>query len=364
MNASRREFLTAAGALAAAPLTVWSAPMDKQEKCVAWLGQVQQRPSIVPPKAPKLPPLLVDADGKPIETLAAWRRRRAEIRAAWLAFLGTLRAQRPRPRPEVVHEDRPRGCIRQRVRYESEPGIPVEAYLLKPGRQDGKAPGVVCLHSTVNHTIEQPAGLAGPPEKHFGLELARRGIVAFCPKCFLWVGEGGYTDKVAAFHKRNPGARGMAKMLWDAMLAVDVLASLPEVDAGRLGAVGHSLGGKETLYLAAFDERIQATVSSEGGIGIPFCNWHAPWYLGPDVRKPGFALRHHEVLALVAPRAFLLLGGDATDGAHSWPYIEAVLPVYRLYGGPPRLGLFNHGKGHSVPPEAQRRLYDWLATCL
>jgi dienelactone hydrolase len=57
----------------------------------------------------------------------------------------------------------------------------------------------------------------------------------------------------------------MAKMLYDAMVAVDILAALPEVDPKRLCSVGHSLGAKEVLYLAAFDERIRATVSSEGG---------------------------------------------------------------------------------------------------
>ena len=57
----------------------------------------------------------------------------------------------------------------------------------------------------------------------------------------------------------------MAKMLYDAMRAVDVLESLPYVDKQRLASVGHSLGAKETLYLAAFDERIKAAVASEGG---------------------------------------------------------------------------------------------------
>lgn len=283
---------------------------------------------------------------------------------AWTAFLGTLKAERPRPKLEVAEEDRPEGCIRQLVRYEAEPGIPVEGYLLKPAKGDGPRPGVVALHSTTKNTIRQPAGLAGEPEKAFGLKLAQRGCVAFCPTCFLWVGEGSYEAHVAAFQKRHPGAKGMAKMLWDAVRALDVLESLPEVDARRLGAVGHSLGGKEALYLAAFDERVRATVSSEGGIGIAFSNWDAPWYLGKEVHDKAFARSHHELLGLVAPRAFLLLGGDSADGARSWPYIEAALPVYRLYGGMARVGLLNHGKGHSVPPEAEERLYQWLAAYL
>jgi len=331
---------------------------------VPWLADVQRAPRVVPDKAPKLAPLLVDAQGGAITTLDAWQRRRAELRAAWLRFLGTLKCDLPKPTLEVLDEDRPDGVVRQLVRYETEPGLPVEAYLLKPAKLRGRVPGVVALHSTVNHTIRQPAGVEGKPEKAFGLQLARRGMVAFCPKNFLWVGEGSYADKVKRFQKRHPGCTGMAKMLWDAMRAVDVLAGLPEVDAARLGAVGHSLGGKEALHLAAFDERVRATVSSEGGVGIPFCNWHAEWYLGPAVRKPGFPRRHHELLALAAPRAFLLLGGDSADGDHSWPYIAAALPVYRLVGGTPRLGLFNHGKGHAVPPEAERRLYAWLAAYL
>lgn len=335
-----------------------------KRKDVPWLAEVQRPPEKVPEKAPRLAPLLVDADGQTITTLGAWKRRRATLRKAWLDFLGTLKCEPPKPKLEVVAEDRPDGCIRQLVRYETEPGLSVEAYLLRPANVSGRCPGVVALHSTVNHTIRQPAGVEGKPEKAFGLQLARRGVVAFCPKNFLWVGAGSYTDKVARFRKRHPGATGMAKMLWDAVRAVDVLASLPEVDPSRLGAVGHSLGGKEALYLAAFDERIQAAVSSEGGIGIPFSNWDAPWYLGTEARAKTFPRRHHELLALAAPRAFLLLGGDSADGARSWPYIAAALPVYRLYGGAPGVGLLNHGRGHAVPPEAERRLYEWLAAYL
>ena len=68
----------------------------------------------------------------------------------------------------------------------------------------------------------------------------------------------------------------MAKMLLDAVVAVDLLAAMEGVNADRIGTVGHSLGAKEVLYLAAFDERIKVTVSSEGGIGTRFSNWDAP----------------------------------------------------------------------------------------
>jgi pimeloyl-ACP methyl ester carboxylesterase len=251
--------------------------------------------------------------------------------------------------------------VRQLVRYESEEGLPVEGYLLYPEKIEGKLPGVVVLHSTVDYTIRQPAGLEGPPEKHIGLKLARRGYVAFCPRCFLWQGTTDYLKAVAENQRRHPGSRGMAKMLWDALRAVDLLESLDTVDRDRIGSVGHSLGAKEALYLAAFDERVKVTVSSEGGIGLGFSNWKAPWYLGEAILRPGFPLENHQVLALVAPRAFLLLGGDSADGDRSWPFIEAVLPIYDLLGAPRRIGLLNHRKGHALPPEGEQRLYDWLS---
>ena len=230
------------------------------------------------------------------------------------------------------------------------------------GGTEGRSAGVVALHSTVKHTIRQPAGVEGKPEKAFGLKMARRGYVVFCPRCFLWSNDLAipYMEHVARFRNRHPGSKGMAKMLFDATVALDVLAGLPQVDPSRLGAVGHSLGAKEVLYLAAFDERVKVTVSSEGGVGTRFSNWEAPWYLGETITQDSFLHEHHELLALIAPRPFLLVGGDSADGARSWPFIEAALPVYRLYGSVPRIGLFNHHKGHAVPPESEKRIDQWF----
>jgi Dienelactone hydrolase family len=345
---------------------------------VSWLREVQQPPARVPREpAGALEPLLVDAEGRPIETLAGWKRRRQAIRDHWLAFLGPMPERRPAARLEVLQEDRPAGAVRQLVRYESEPGEFVEGYLLRPAvmaadaaarESASKRPAVVALHPTTPDTIDQIAGKTGREDQQLGLRLCRRGFVVFCPRCFLWQSADGYEEAVARFRKRHPGTLGMHKMLYDAMRAVDALANLPDVDARRIGACGHSLGAKETLYLAAFDERIAGAVASEGGIGFSFTNWDAPWYLGPAIREPDFSRNHHELLALIAPRPFLILAGEsgrgAADGDRTWPFVEAALPVYRLYGEPARLGLFNHRQGHSIPPAAFERMAAWLAAYL
>jgi dienelactone hydrolase len=284
-----------------------------------------------------------------------------------MKFLGPMPAdRRTPPKFEVLEEDRIDGVIRQRVRYESEPAIATEAYICKPAKSTGRLPGVVAFHSTVNESIRQSAGMDGPSEKAFGLNFARQGRVVFCPRNYLWPDNThlAAAEEAARFLKRHPKTKGMGKMLYDGLVAVDILASLPEVDPSRLGAVGHSLGAKEVLYLAAFDERIKVAVRSEGGIGTKFSNWDAQWYLGESIRSEEFKLEHHQLLGLIAPRPFLLVGGESADGDRGWPFIAEALSVYQLIESPSRIGQFNHRKGHTIPREAEQRIEEWFAAYL
>jgi dienelactone hydrolase len=363
----RRTWLQGVAGCAVAS-TFAPAPLAAQDQPhVSWLREIQQPPVALPKDAPQLGELLVDASGRRITTLESWTARREELRRWWLDFLGPLPAERKAaPKLTVVEEDRTEGVVRQLVRYDIEPGLATEAYLLKPEKPTGKAPGIAVFHSTVPYSIRQPAGLEGAPEKFFGLRYAKQGCVCFCPRNYLWPQTVGISARPEAekYIARVRGSKGMAKMLYDALVAVDILVAQPDVDSGRIGAVGHSLGAKETLYLGAFDERVKAIVSSEGGIGTKFSNWEAAWYLGPAIKEPTFTHEHHELLALTAPRPFLLLGGNSADGDRGWPFIAAALPVYELYGKPARLGQFMHGKGHNVPPEAEQRIENWLLTYL
>ena len=363
---TRRSFLRTSTCLAA---TAACAPgLLRASDHVEWLDEVQQPP---PPldtgEMPNLRQLLVTDQGNEIATRVQWEARRAELRDEWLKFLGAYgHNRRAVPDLTVLDEQSSGGVIQQHVRYESEPGWPVEAYLFAPSTTDARRPAVAVFHSTVNHSIRQPAGLEGRPELALGRKLAEQGLVTISPRNFLWPDN----DHIATeqqmnkFYQQRLRSRGMAKMLYDAQLALDILVQRTDVDPARLGAFGHSLGAKEVLYLAAFDKRVKATVSSEGGIGLRFSNWNAPWYLAEDAYQMDFAHEHHELLAMIAPRAFLLIGGDSADGRQSWPFIEAALPVYQLYDSKPRLGLLNHSQGHAFPPVALEKTIDWLKVYL
>jgi dienelactone hydrolase len=327
-----------------------------------WFAELQTPPAEIPDSATRPAPLLFDDQHRPIETPEGWRARRAELVERWRQFLGQIPYPKAAPALTVLEEDRPEGVVRQLVRYEAEPGFPIEAYLLRPDAEGKGRPGAVVLHSTIDYTIRQPAGLEGPEDKHIGLHLARRGYVAFCPRNYLWqYREGDRIDSAVDWlRRRHPDIKGMEKMLFDSRRSLDVLVAQPDVDPKRLTAIGHSLGGKEALYLAAFDPRVRAAVSSEGGVGMSYSNWDAPWYLSDAIKRPGFGLDHGQVVALAAPRALLIVGGDSADGAISWPYIDATLPVWKLLGAPDAIGLFNHHQGHAFPESAQERSYAWL----
>jgi dienelactone hydrolase len=244
---------------------------------------------------------------------------------------------------------------RKLVRYQVEEGLFTDGYLLEPKNTKGKLPAIVVFHPT---TPLQANGVAGldksyAEEKWQGVQLVQRGYVVWCPRNYIntdgadWVGN---AKRVMAKH---PKWTGMTRMVWDAIRAADFVESLPNVDRKRIGCIGHSLGGKEALFAPAFDERYKAAVSCEGGIGLRFSNWDAVWYLGEKIKAPEFDLENHQVLALVAPRAFLLIAGDSADGDKSWAFINAARPVYDLLGASENIGWFNHHLGHRYSPEAR-----------
>ena len=101
----------------------------------------------------------------------------------------------------------------------------------------------------------------------------------------------------------------MGLRVWDGMRAVDYLATRPEADSARLGAMGISGGGAHTYFSTACDDRIRACV-----ISGYFCDWRQSILTVNHCTcnfVPGL-LRHGELsdfAGLIAPRPCLIEAG-------------------------------------------------------
>jgi hypothetical protein len=86
--------------------------------------------------------------------------------------------------------------------------------------------------------------------------------------------------------------------------------------------------------------------------------------LNPDPHRPGFEHDHHEVMALAAPRAFLLIGGSThadtdrptdSDTLSSWGYFNRAREVYELLDIPEKIEFAATSDGHRANgPEIDR----------
>lgn len=165
---------------------------------------------------------------------------------------------RPVPSVRVIEERKIQDVLYRKVQFESEPGDWVPAWILIPQKAGaGKRPAMLCLHQTTNFGKDEPAGFSGKPSLFYARELAERGFVTIVPD-YPSLGE----------NKTDPYQMGYVstsmKGIWNHVRAVDLLVSLPEVDADRIGTIGHSLGGHNSLFVAVFDPRIKVIVSSCG----------------------------------------------------------------------------------------------------
>ena len=225
---------------------------------------------------PQLSPLLVDARDQPITQKRGWLKQREALKKQWLDVLGGLPPRKPPLKTEILNTEHLSDFKRQYLRYQVEEGLFTDGYLLTPKHGPGKSPAVVVFHPTTPLQAKSVAGLASeyPEEKWQGVQLVRRGYVVWCPRNYINTEGADWAGNAQRLLTRHTTWTGMTRMVWDAIRAADFIVSLPNVDRQRIGCLGHSLGGKEVLYAMAFDERYQAGVSSEGGIGLRFSNWN------------------------------------------------------------------------------------------
>ncbi|MBV9924368.1 MAG: HYR domain-containing protein [Acidobacteria bacterium] len=180
-------------------------------------------------------------------------------------------------------------------------------------------------------------------------------------------------------------AWGVSRLIDGMEIASKQLVNPLPIDLKHLGVNGCSYAGKMALFAGAFDERIAATFAQEsGGGGAPA--WRVSEGLEPDgtVEKTSntdgswfitgmksdfghantFKLPHdhHELLAMVAPRALLVSGNtDFTWLSNRANYVSsrAAQEVYKTFGIGDRFGFYIDGAhGHCAVPGSQQPTID------
>ncbi len=330
-------------------------------------------PPFYPDKADLL--TYIDEDGayQRISSVEGWEKRREHILANMQLVMGPLpdRSKLPELDINVLETTELEKVIRKKITFLSEPGDRVPAYLLCPKELKGRAPAVLCLHQTSEYGKREPAGAEGQENLHYGLELAERGFVAIAPD---YPNFGDYVFDPYA----NGYTSATMKGIWNHMRAIDLLEALPEVDSERIGCIGHSLGGHNTLFVSVFDTRIKAAVTSCGFTSFPkyykgdLSGWSHRGYMpriadvyGKDPARMPFDFT--EVVAALAPRALFInapLRDSNFEVSGVKDCIRAARPIYELFGAADCLIAYFPDSGHDFPADIREAAYRFLERVL
>ena len=304
-------------------------------------------------------------DGRVVKTPEEWRERRREIFERWNGIMGKWPPLVEKPSLESLEKERRETFTQQRVRFAVAPGgRTVEGYLLVPDGE-GPFPAVVVVY----YDAKTGVGL-GAELRDFGYQLARRGFVALSI---------GTPDTAYYPDAKNASLQPLSSLAYAAANCHAALASMPEVDARRIGIVGHSYGGKWAMFASCLYDKFACAAWSDGGIVFDEqranVNYWEPWYLGYDAqikRKEGIPSDDnprtgayqtlveqghdlHELHALMAPRPFLVSGGSE-DRPQRWVALNHAIAVNRLLGKTSRVAMTNR-RGHTPTAESNEQIY-------
>ena len=375
-------------AVLAAACTSEVPPMHYDSENTAAVHPAPEMPAFEQlPEIKTLPDPFTFADGRQLEHFRQWESRRAEIMAQIQHYeIGT----KPCTPKECVTAELRHGNPEPPV-WNMPPGVPVPDIPLAKDTMVVKV-SVNGEELLIHCPIVYPEG-EGPFPAIIGIGF--------------WAGAGSlpskiFTDRNIAMigfpfsevmaHHQTRGEEPIDRLYpelqemgayaawpWGVSRVIDALEILGDesrIDLSHLAISGCSFAGKMALFAGAFDERIALTIAQEPG-GGGAAAWRVSETLG-EVETIGrtdytwfkesmrqfseenvarLPIDHHELCALVAPRALLVFGNpDYPWLADEAGYVScyAAHKVWERFGVPERMGWsFQDGHGHCQLPESQ-----------
>jgi Abhydrolase family len=295
--------------------------------------------------------------------------RRKEL---W-GLLGDLPWQhRPGP-PKLMSTEEHEDYTLERLLLDLNGIEPVPALLLIPRRRQTPAPGLLYIHwhggmydlgkeQLLRGVKAQPAYAPVCTEKGF-VTLA---IDSWCfgERKHEADGRTGEEDAFKLMLWKGQVLFGM--MMFDEFRALDYLVSRSEVDAGRLGVLGMSMGSTKAWCLAALDPRVKLCMDvccltdSEELIKANGLKGHGIYYYVPSLLK---SFQTAEINALIVPRAHLSVNGrqdSLTPPAGVEKVRDYLLPLYRKYGKESDCHIELFDCAHVELPEMRTLILGWM----
>lgn len=313
-------------------------------------------------------PLALKSGDRVINAETWWKRRRPEIAQDFTTEIyGQIPANTPVVRWELVEEDAHAlddRAIRKHVvghidnsRYPAAtPRIELALYL--PRAAKGPVPVVVMIGG-----FDPPPGVTipGAPTGPSPLEQTIAhgwGFAKYEPRPLQADNGAGLTEGIIglvnAGQPRTPGQWGaIAAWSWGLSRVIDYFETVPEIDARRLAAEGHSRFGKTALVAGSLDPRWAVVYSSCSGasgaklhrhdygesLDIVASSGEYHWMAGNFLKYAGhwrdLPIDQHELIALIAPRPVFVTGGTDdpwADPVGMFRACVAASPVYQLLG--------------------------------
>jgi dienelactone hydrolase len=291
-------------------------------------------------------------------TRAEAERWQHELGAKVTELLGGFPANRSALRPTTIETRSFAGYTREKIVFDSGPGVSVLAYVLMPHDAKKPAPTMICIPGH-GRGVDDIVGIdeegrdrtdkAGY-QHDFAIQVAEAGVaaVAIEPMGFGCRRDPINARKGLSQKACEPVAGGALLVghtmigwrVWDVMRTIDYIATRSDLDASRVGCVGISGGGTATLFAAALEPRIRVAMVSgylntfQASIGsLAHC---------VDNYVPGILnwAEMYDVAGLIAPRPLFVESGERDNIFPIHASIESfnhVREAYRVFDAADRI---------------------------
>ncbi len=271
------------------------------------------------------------------------------LRAKLTELVGGFPSEHQPLRPVTLETRAFPGYRREKIVFDSRPGVSVLAYLLLPEKAQPPAATVICIPGH-GRGVDDIVGIDdGGRERtdkagyqhDFAIQVAEAGLaaVAIEPMAFGCRRDPINARQGLARKGCEPTAGGalllgetmIAWRVWDVMRTLDYIATRPELNANRVGCMGISGGGTATLFSAALEPRLRAAMVS--GYLNTFRDSIGSLAHCIDNYVPGILnwAEMYDVAGLIAPRPLFVESGEKDNIFPIAASIESFKQVREIY---------------------------------